>query len=169
MYLVGTNVGRFSLFQWEPLWFSVWFSLWELKVFTLGDNFLENLLINSCSSENLFFENLKGYHLNLCAITFKGIKTYEHQFSVFSMCLVFRVDWPVIEHLKAQGRLDSSGGLCCFRCPNKTWTSSLGASNTLTIVENELKMKNLWPQKIKRVKNSNKTNYQTLQKLVLKH
>jgi hypothetical protein len=104
MYLVGTIVGRFSLFQWEPLWFSVWFSEWELKVFRLGDNLLENLLFDSCSSENRFFEILKGYQLNLCVITFKDIKTYEHQFSGFSMCLV-------IEHLKAQGRLDPRGGL----------------------------------------------------------
>ncbi len=51
------------------------------------------------------------YQLNLCVITFKDIKTYEHQFSGFSMCLVFRVDRQVIEHLKAQGRLDPKGGL----------------------------------------------------------
>ncbi len=59
MYLVGTTVGRFSLFQWEPLWFSVWFSEWELKVFRLGDNLLEKILVNSCSSQNWFFENLR--------------------------------------------------------------------------------------------------------------
>ncbi len=80
---------------------------------------MENLLVDSCSSENWFFEILKGYQLNLCVITFKDIKTYEHQFSGFSMCLViehlmclvFRVDQSVIEHLKAQGRLDPRGGL----------------------------------------------------------
>jgi hypothetical protein len=39
-----------------------------------------------------------------------------------------------------------------FACPNKTWSPLLGASNTLTIVENELKMRKLWPFKIKKVK-----------------
>jgi hypothetical protein len=31
-----------------------------------------------------------------------------------------RVDRPVIEHLSAQGMLDSRGGLCGFWCPNET-------------------------------------------------
>jgi hypothetical protein len=67
-----------------------------------------------------------------------------------------KVDWLVIEHLSAQGRPDSRGGLHCLWCPNKTWTLPLSTSDTLTIVKNELKKRKLWPPKIKRVKNSNK-------------
>jgi hypothetical protein len=37
---------------------------------------------------------------------------------------------------------------------HKNWTSLLGTSNTLTIVENILKMRKLWPPKVKGVKNS---------------
>ncbi len=59
------------------------------------------------------------------------------------------------KHLSAQGRLDPRGGLCCFWCPNKTWTPPpLGASGTLTIVENGLEMRKLRSPKVKGVKNS---------------
>jgi hypothetical protein len=39
---------------------------------------------------------------------------------------------------------------------NKTWTLPLNASNTLTIVENRLKMGKLQPPRVKGVKNSTK-------------
>jgi hypothetical protein len=52
-----------------------------------------------------------------------------------------KVDWLVIEHLSAQGRSDSRGGLHCLWCPNKTWTLPLGTSDTLTIFKNEFKKK----------------------------
>jgi hypothetical protein len=63
-----------------------------------------------------------------------------------------RVDRPVIEHLSALGRSDPRGGLRCFLCSHKTWTPLLGASDTVTIVENGLEMWKLWPPKVKRVK-----------------
>jgi hypothetical protein len=53
------------------------------------------------------------------------------------------------------GRL-AQGGLRCFLCPNKIWNSPLGTSNTLTIIENELEMRKLWPPKLKGVNNSKK-------------
>jgi hypothetical protein len=58
-------------------------------------------------------------------------------------CISFtwgRVDWPVTEHLSAEGRSDPRGGLCCFWCPNKTWTPPHGTSNTLTIIKNRLEI-----------------------------
>ncbi len=66
------------------------------------------------------------------------------------------IEWPVIEHLSAQGRLDPRGRLHCFWCPHKTWIPPLGASNTQTIVENGSEMRKLWPPKVKGVKNSKK-------------
>jgi hypothetical protein len=48
---------------------------------------------------------------------------------------------------RAQGRPDPRGVLRCFWCPNKTWTSPLGASYTLTIIENRLEMRELRPPK----------------------
>jgi hypothetical protein len=60
--------------------------------------------------------------------------------------------WP----LSAQGRLDPRGKLCCLWCPKKTWTPPLGASETLTIVENRLETRKLWPLKVKGTKNSKK-------------
>jgi hypothetical protein len=62
----------------------------------------------------------------------------------------------VTKHLSAQGRLDPSGGLCCFWFPNKTGTPPLWSSDILTIVKNELEMRKLQPLKIKGVKNSKK-------------
>jgi hypothetical protein len=56
----------------------------------------------------------------------------------------------VTKHLNAQGRSDPRGGLSCFWCPNKTWTSPLEASHTLTVVESGLEMRKLGPLKIKR-------------------
>ncbi len=34
------------------------------------------------------------------------------------------------KHLSTQGKPDSTGGLYCFWCPNKTWNPSIGASGT---------------------------------------
>ncbi len=78
----------------------------------------------------------------------------------------FRVDRPVT---KQQGRLDPRGGLCCFWCPSKTGTSLVDTSDTLTIVENRLEMRKLLLSKVKGFKELKKTNYQTLQKPILKH
>ncbi len=87
-------------------------------------------------------------------ITFQGIKTCEHR---FSSCSVFKVDQLVFAHLSVQkSRPDPMGGLHCCWCWNKTWTSSLGESDTLTIVKNKLEIRKLQPPKIKRVKNSKK-------------
>jgi hypothetical protein len=41
--------------------------------------------------------------------------------------------------------------------------------NGLKIGKNELEMRKLWPPKVKRVKNLEKTNHQTLPKLVSEH
>ncbi len=40
-----------------------------------------------------------------------------------------RVERPVTEHFSAQGRPNLRGGLCCFWCWIKTWTSPIGASS----------------------------------------
>jgi hypothetical protein len=64
------------------------------------------------------------------------------------------VDRPMTKQLSTQGRPDPKGGLHCLWCPNKTWILPLVAFNTLTIVENRLKMRMLWAPKIKGVKNS---------------
>jgi hypothetical protein len=74
----------------------------------------------------------------------------------------FRVDWPVT---KQQGRLDPRGGLRCFWCPNKTGTSPVGASDTLTIVENGLEMRKLRPSRVNRVKNSKKNKSLNITKI----
>jgi hypothetical protein len=94
------------------------------------------------------------------------ISNMANCFLVFKYYLLTRVNWPVIKRLSAQGRLDSNGGLHYFWCPNKTWTLPLGASDSLTIVKKELKMKKLQPLKVQRVKNQKKTNHQTLQRLI---
>jgi hypothetical protein len=70
---------------------------------------------------------------------------------------------------KQQGRLDPRGGVSCFWCPNKTGTSLVVAFDTLTIVENGLEMRKFWPSRVKGVKNSKKTNHQTLERPILKH
>jgi hypothetical protein len=88
--------------------------------------------------------------------------TGRNQNPLFLGC--FRVDGLVT---KQQGRLDPRGGLRCFWCPNKTGASPVGASDTLTIVENRLEMRKFWSSRVvKGVKNSKKTNHQTLQRLV---
>ncbi len=100
----------------------------------------------------MLFENLEGYQLIFFVIIFKGIKTYGHRFSGFSMCLMFRVDLLVVKYLSAQYKSDPKGGLHCFWFPNKTQTSLFYASKTRTIVENRLKMRKLCPCKVKGVK-----------------
>jgi hypothetical protein len=80
-----------------------------------------------------------------------------------------KVNQPVTEHLSAQGRPDSRGGVHCFWCPNQTWTPPLDTSDTLIIVKNGLEMRKLQPLKVQRVKNSKKTNHRTLQRLVPKN
>ncbi len=71
------------------------------------------------------------------------------RFKNYTWNVYARVDRPVIKHLSVQGRPYPMGGLCCFWCPNKTWTPPLGASDTLTIVKNRLEMRKLQPPKVK--------------------
>jgi len=54
-----------------------------------------------------------------------------------------RVEGPVNEPLSAQSRPDPRRVLCCFWCPNKTWTPPLGASDALKIFKNWLEMRKL--------------------------
>jgi hypothetical protein len=58
-----------------------------------------------------------------------------------------RVNWPVTEHLSAQGRPDPKGGLRCSWCSNKTSTSPIGPPGALKIVKNGLELRKLWPPK----------------------
>jgi hypothetical protein len=60
------------------------------------------------------------------------------------------------DHLNAQSKSDPRGGLCCFSCPNKTWTHPIGTYDTLKLVKNGLELKKLQPPKVKGVKNSKK-------------
>jgi hypothetical protein len=80
----------------------------------------------------------------------------------------------VSEHLSTQGRPDPRGGLRCSWCPNQTSTSSLNASDALKIIKNRLKLRKLWPPKLKGVKNSKnkiteqqKASSQTLKNFLL--
>jgi hypothetical protein len=57
------------------------------------------------------------------------------------------------EHLSTQGKLISTGGLHCFLCPNKIWTSPFGASDALKILKNVLELRKLQPLKVKVFKN----------------
>jgi hypothetical protein len=74
-------------------------------------------------------------------------KFSEPLISIPSRCN--RVDRLVTKHLSTQGRPNSRQGLGCFWCPNKTLTLPLGAFDILTIVENGLEMRKLWPSKQK--------------------
>jgi hypothetical protein len=67
-----------------------------------------------------------------------------------------RVGQPVTEHLSTRGRPNPRGGFHCFWCGNKTWPSPHPTLGTLTIIENRLEMRKLWPPKLKRVENSKK-------------
>jgi hypothetical protein len=89
---------------------------------------------------------------------FSKVWTSDEWRTVRMLFLFFgcKVNRPVTEHLSAKGRTDSREGLHCFWYPNQTWTPSLGASDTLIIVENELKMRKLQPPKVQGVKNSKK-------------
>jgi len=74
-----------------------------------------------------------------------------------------KVEWPVSEHLSIQSKPNPRGKFRCFWCPKKTWMPPLGTFDVLKIVKNGLDMKLLWPPKVEGVKNSTKTNHQTLQ------
>ncbi len=52
---------------------------------------------------------------------------------------VATVDWLVTEHLSAQGKPNPRGGLYYFCCQNKSWTSPLRASDTLTIIKKRIR------------------------------
>ncbi len=70
----------------------------------------------------------------------------------------------VIEHLRsAQGRPNPRGELHCFWCSNKTWTPAIGASDELKIIKDKVDLKKLTTSKYTEVRNSKKTNHQTLQ------
>jgi hypothetical protein len=64
-----------------------------------------------------------------------------------------RVNQLVTEHLSVQGRPDPREGSAVSGVKKKNWTSPHGASDTLTIVENGLEIKKLWPPKVHGVKN----------------
>ncbi len=70
-------------------------------------------------------------------------KLLDHYFSAIYIWNSFRVDRPMTEHLSKQERPDPSGPFSW--CPNKSWTPSLDASDTPTIVENRLEMRKLHP------------------------
>jgi hypothetical protein len=61
-----------------------------------------------------------------------------------------RTNGLLTEHLSIQGRPDPRGGLHS----NVQKNSNPSSFDTLTIVENGLKMRKLWPPKVKGVKNS---------------
>ncbi len=86
-----------------------------------------------------------NYELNKCIAQFRINQNHP---------LPLRVDQPMNKHLSTQCRPGPKGELCCFWCPHKTWTSSLGTFDILIIVENKLKWRKLWPTKVKGVKNS---------------
>jgi len=88
------------------------------------------------------------------------VRGQEMHFSLYSYPLALpqhiylsgshQVPYPPMEcRLAGDQTLKRSprGVLHCFWCPNKTWTPPLGASYTLTIVENRLKMRELRPPK----------------------
>jgi hypothetical protein len=60
---------------------------------------------------------------------------------VAQFAIIHRVDQLVTEHLNAQGKPNPRQGLCCFWCPNKTWTLPLRTFDTLTIIINRLTMR----------------------------
>jgi hypothetical protein len=63
------------------------------------------------------------------------------------------------EHLSAQGRQDPRGASIICSVENKTWTPPIDISNTLKIIKNGIKLRKLWPPKVKGVKNSKNTNH----------
>ncbi len=66
---------------------------------------------------------------------YKGKPFLELEFSS-------RVNRLMTKHTSVQARCELMGGLrCFFWCPNKTWTSPLGSSDTLRIAKSELKMR----------------------------
>jgi len=66
------SVGWFSFFWWDPLRFLVWFLEWKPYVFWELDNFYNHLPVDFLPSENLLFENLKGYHMEVEGDNFPG-------------------------------------------------------------------------------------------------
>jgi len=79
-----------------------------------------------------------------------------------------RVDWLVTEHLSAQARPDPKGRAPLFLVFKHNLNPPLDASDTLTIVENKLKMRKLQPpqskggQKLKKNKLPNTTKVGSL-------
>jgi hypothetical protein len=77
------------------------------------------------------------------------------------LCATFlksnKVNWLMTEHLSVQGRQDPRGGLCCFWCPNKTWTPFTCVSGSLKIVRNGIELRKL------------QTPHWTLQRMILKY
>ncbi len=93
--------------------------------------------------------------------TFRPTLTHQRYQTTFPET---KVEWPMSEHWSIQGKSNSRGKLRYFRCPKKTWMPPLGTFDALKIVKNGLDMKLLWLPKVEGVKNSTKTNHQTLQK-----
>jgi hypothetical protein len=89
-------------------------------------------------------------------------------FHSFSFGYVSRVDWSVTKHLSAQGRPNPKGGLCCFWCPNKTWTPPLDACDTLTCWKGVINEK-VTASQSKGDQELQNTNHWTLQRLVFEH
>jgi hypothetical protein len=83
-----------------------------------------------------------------------------------------RVNWPMIEHLSVQGRLDPNGRFHCFSCPNKIWILPIGAFGALKIVKNQIGLRKLWPPNKRVLKtqkkspNITKVGSQTPQKIL---
>jgi hypothetical protein len=59
-----------------------------------------------------------------------------------------RVEWPVSEHLSAQGRPHARGGFHCFWCSIKIWIPPIGASCALKIFKNIRELTKLQPPKL---------------------
>ncbi len=92
-------------------------------------------------------------------------------------------------HLSVQGNPEPRGGFCCFWSSYNTETLTIGMFSIVKIVKNKLKLRKLWPHLTRYywhiwhskncqkwiksekvwVKNSKKTNHETLQSLKPNH